>query len=95
MRAKKPVEEEFIGLSERAAGLLLERNVELIGIDYYSIEPVGGYPLHRKLLNQSVLLLEGLDLTDAEPGEYTLACFPLSITGAEASPVRAVLICDD
>ena len=39
-----------------------------------------------------VLILENLDLSAAEPGDYTLACLPLLLPGLEASPVRAVLL---
>ena len=38
--------------------------------------------------------LEGVVLTGVEPGTYTLAAFPLRLEGADASPVRAVLIAD-
>ncbi len=95
MRSGEPVSRNFIALTEPVVEELLKQSVELIGIDYYSIEPDGDYPLHRRLLNESVILLEGLDLSGVEPGEYQLICFPLRIQDAEASPVRAVLICDD
>lgn len=95
MRSGEPLSRNFIALSEPVVEELLKQSVELIGIDYYSIEPDGDYPLHRRLLNESVLLLEGLDLSNVEPGDYQLICFPLRIKDAEASPVRAVLICGD
>jgi arylformamidase len=39
-----------------------------------------------------VLILEGLNLASVRPGRYTLVCLPLRLKGAEASPVRAVLL---
>ena len=33
-----------------------------------------------------------LDLTRAEPGDYDLMALPMKLEGAEASPVRAVLL---
>ncbi|MEC7240187.1 MAG: arylformamidase, partial [Myxococcota bacterium] len=39
-------------------------------------------------------ILEGIVLDDIEEGIYTLAAFPLKLEGADASPVRAVLIQD-
>jgi kynurenine formamidase len=39
-----------------------------------------------------VLILEGLDLSGADPGSYTLVAVPLRLVGLEASPVRALLL---
>jgi len=39
-------------------------------------------------------VLEGLRLADVAEGEYTLVALPLAIRGAEAAPVRAILIDD-
>ena len=39
-----------------------------------------------------IIALEGLDLTNAEPGEYILCAFPVYLAGAEASLTRAVLL---
>jgi arylformamidase len=44
------------------------------------------------LLQKEIVLLEGLDLSDAVVGEYILSAFPLKMQGADGSPVRAVLI---
>lgn len=32
------------------------------------------------------MILEGLDLSDVDPGEYTLVCFPLKIAGGDGGP---------
>ena len=39
-----------------------------------------------------VALLENLDLSAVEPGIYYLIAAPLKIAGAEAAPVRALLL---
>lgn len=36
-------------------------------------------------------IIEGIDLRNVSGGRYCLHCFPLSIQGADESPVRAVL----
>jgi arylformamidase len=41
-----------------------------------------------------VLILEGLNLQEATAGSWTLVCLPLSVTGIEAAPARAVLLED-
>ena len=89
-------DEEFVALAPDGADWLLERGIRLVGIDYLSIEPYGagarGFPVHKALLGAGVVILEGVDLSDVEPGPYTLACFPLKIAGCDGAPVRAVLM---
>jgi len=48
--------------------------------------------VHRTLLENDVLILEGIDLAEIPCGRYSLICLPLSVKDAEASPVRAVLV---
>ena len=47
---------------------------------------------HKMLLDNEVLILEGLDLRNVSKGVYKLLVFPLNIPEAEAAPVRAILI---
>jgi arylformamidase len=81
-------------LSAEAARMCVDRAVRLVGIDYFSIDAVGakGFPAHMKLLSAGVLILETINLRNVAPGGYTLICLPLRLAGAEASPVRAVLL---
>jgi len=54
------------------------------------VEPV----VHRLLFERGIPALEGLDLSDAAPGRYTLVCLPLKVESAEGAPCRAVLLAD-
>jgi arylformamidase len=85
---------DFVALAPDAAGWLLERGVRLIGVDGPSVEPyhAPGHPVHRSLLGNSVILLEGLVLADVPAGTYELICLPLSIEHGDGAPARAVLI---
>lgn len=83
----------FLGITEDGARWLVDRGVALVGIDYLSVAPYGmAVPTHRVLLAAGVVILEGTDLRDAEPGDYELVCLPLRIVGADGAPARAVLI---
>jgi arylformamidase len=84
----------FVALTADAAGWLLERGVRLIGVDGPSVEPyvAPGHPVHRTLLPQSVILLEGLVLKGVAEGAYELICLPLSIAAGDGAPARAVLV---
>jgi arylformamidase len=63
-----------------------------VGIDYLSVEahPATGR-VHHILLEAGVVILEGLNLSGVERGEYELICLPLKVAGGEAAPCRAVL----
>ena len=80
-------------LMDNAVFELCRFDMELVGIDALSIAPPENEgPVHRELLNHGIAVLEGIDLTDIEPGEYFLFAPPLKIGGAEAAPCRALLI---
>ncbi len=91
----KPDTGDMVFLEPDAARLLAERGVGLVGVDGLGPDPVDSadLPAHHLLLGAGVLLLENLDLSGVTPGEYGLICLPLDLDpGAEASPVRAVLV---
>lgn len=84
--------EEFAALTPAAANCLVEQGVQLVGIDYLSVE--GSQTrgeVHRILLQAGVVILEGLNLAGVERGEYELLCLPLKISGGDGAPCRAVL----
>jgi len=86
--------EDSVSLSLGLAQLCVVKGVTLVGIDYLSVDKYGDgtLPVHHTLLENDVLILEGIDLAAVPCGRYSLICLPLSITDAEASPVRAVLV---
>lgn len=82
-------------LSKSAAFALAQEGFTLIGTDAQSIAAPGDETApHQELLGEGVLLLEGLDLSKVDPGEYTLCAFPLYVKGLEAALTRAVLFAD-
>lgn len=89
----QPFREDFVWLDPEAARALAARDLLLLGWDYLSIERFGGedYAAHHALLGAGVVVVEGLDLTDVEPGDYRLLCLPLRIAGADGAPARVVL----
>jgi len=83
---------EYVALSVEAARYLVEAGVKLVGIDYLSVESFeGNGEVHRLLLENGVVILEGVTLADVAPGEYELICLPLKIKGGDGAPVRALL----
>ena len=92
--AQKEFVRDYTYLAPDGAEYLVEKGVELVGIDYLSIEQFrsGHHRTHRTLLAKSVVILEGLDFSVPPPGEYQLVCLPLRIEGCDGAPARAVLI---
>lgn len=80
---------DFIRLDGSGARFVVARGIRTIGIDYLS---VGDGEAHRVLLEAGVVPVEGLDLREIDPGEYTFACLPLDVVGSDGAPARAVLI---
>lgn len=80
---------------ESAAEELAFSGVRLIGTDALSVGTAGvQQETHVAFLRENVSILENLELENVKPGRYFLAAQPLKIGGAEAAPVRAVLLAD-
>lgn len=91
-----PFRPDYTYLAPDGAAYLVERGVELVGIDYLSIEQFhsGHHRTHRTLLERAVVIVEGLALAGVPPGVYQLVCLPLRIAGIDGAPARAVLVGD-
>ena len=83
----------FAAFDVSGAKAVLEYDIELIGIDYLSVQKYGdeNNEVHILLLGNNIVLLENIDLSQVNEGEYELFAFPLKIMGVEGAPVRAVL----
>ena len=84
-------------LSLRAAQYLAQTGVKLIGIDAPTVEnmEICDGEVHRTLLSGGVAILEGLLLEKAEKEHCFLSALPLSLTGENGAPCRAVLVEED
>ncbi len=89
-----PFPDSYACLSVEGATWVVERGLRLIGVDFLSVEERGapGHPVHKMLLSNGVIIVEGLDLGEVDAGSYTLACFPLRIRDGDGGPARAALI---
>lgn len=86
--------DRYVHLTSEATEICVSRGAGLVGIDYLSVDSYldDSLPVHRILLGNDTLVLEGIDLAEVNPGRYWLICLPLRINAAEATPVRAVLV---
>jgi arylformamidase len=85
--------EDYAAVTPEAAQWLVDRGIRLIGTDYLSIGPFhsGNAEVHRILLGANIIIVEGLDLRDAAPGQYMLVCLPIAVP-CDGAPCRAVLL---
>ncbi len=84
---------DFVYVSYEAAELLGEIGVALVGVDYLSVGGPGneGGDIHRALLGAGAWVVEGLDLSAVEPGDYELICLPIKLVGSDGAPARVLL----
>lgn len=87
---------DYTFIAPDAAEYLVAIGVELVGVDYLSIEQFhsGHHKTHRTLLAQDVVIIEGLALSEPPSGDYQLICLPLRLEGLDGAPARAVLIAE-
>jgi len=86
--------DKYVNVAPKGAAWLVEHNFRLIGVDFLSVEEAHapGHPTHKTLLEAGVVIVEGLNLGDVEPGDYDLICLPLKVVNGDGAPARAVLI---
>jgi arylformamidase len=94
---QKRFSEDYVALSLEGAEWVVKNGIDLVGIDYLSIQSFNDKDnrIHKTLLENNIVILEGLNLKDVGEGVYKLFVLPLNIPEAEGAPVRAILIKED
>lgn len=85
---------DFMSLSAELVEFLADKGVKLVGIDTPSIDLAEDQILesHQAVARRDLSILEGIVLNHVPPGVYDLVALPLPLEGADASPVRAILL---
>jgi arylformamidase len=88
-------EEGYCALTPDGAEWVRDFGIHLLGIDYLSVSLYKDPPeiVHRILLEAGMVLIEGIDLREVEPGAYRVYCMPFQANDLEGSPARVVLEC--
>lgn len=71
---------------------LADMGIKLAGTQQQSFDGKDTLAVHGIFARAGVYLLENLVLKNVDEGKYFLCALPLKAEGAEASPVRAVLV---
>lgn len=85
--------QDYVYITPGAARLLVNEGIKVVGIDYLSVEKFGVETpeTHLTLLGAGIVIIEGLDLREVEPGDYEMICMPMRIRDGDGAPARVVL----
>lgn len=86
--------DDYVFVSPLASKYLAEKEVVLVGIDYLSVKQRGSKDNtpHTHLLEKNIPIIEGIDLSKANAGNYDLIILPLKFMNIDGAPARAVLL---
>ena len=92
-KSKRRYQKKHLYLTLDAAKYLVENGIKLIGFDYLSIERHGDmeFPVHRYLLGNQIIIVEGLNLSEVEEGDYEMSCLPIKLADLDGAPARVIL----
>ena len=83
----KPYHPDYCHMTAEAGQLLYDHGMALLGVDYLGVDaPDPNAPVHMLLMPLGVVLLEGLNLSDAPEGDYELIALPALFTDETARP---------
>ena len=84
--------QNYVALDSSGATWLVEHGIEVVGIDYLSIATFEAtQEPHEILLGAGLIVIEGLDLSNVNAGEYKLICLPINLVGRDGAPARVIL----
>ena len=76
-----------------AAKIFSAARIRLVGNESQTVGPEDApMAVHLELLGSGVVLLEGIRLSGVPEGVYLLAAQPISLSGSDGAPCRALLI---
>jgi arylformamidase len=80
-------------LSPSAGNILEKKGVITIGTDHWSVGNLDTEEaVHKPILDKHIAILEGLDLSKVEDGEYMMYALPIKFEGCDGAYTRAILI---
>ncbi len=90
--SQKSFVKDYVYITPGAARSLVNDGIKLVGIDYLSVDKFDAEPeTHMTLLSAGLIIVEGLDLREVEPGDYEMICLPLKVKDGDGAPARVVL----
>lgn len=82
---------KFPHITVAAGKWIADKKIGLLGLETPSVNTTDYARIHRDLLNEEIVILEGLTNVKSIPvEEFELIALPLRIKGGDGSPVRAI-----
>ena len=93
LNATEKFDSNFVYLEKSGAKFLADKKIKCVGIDYLGIERnQPNHETHKILLENNMLIIEGLRLKEANDYQYMFYCLPILMENLDAAPARAILI---
>jgi len=87
--------EDFVHITEESAHFLADKKISVVGIDYLAVgsfrDRSSMIEVHQILLGNGIWIVEALDLSGVEPGDYEIICLPVRIKQGDAGQARAII----
>lgn len=83
---------KYVYIEPEAAEALLKKGVRIVGIDYISVDQyeAESLPVHKALLSNNILIVEGLELNKVPLGRCKVYIMPVNIKNMDGLPARVV-----
>ncbi len=83
---------DYVYIEPEAAEELLKKRVKIVGIDYISVDKYESedLPVHKSLLSNDVLIVEGLELNDVPIGRCKIYIMPMKVNKMDGLPARVM-----
>ena len=84
--------DKYVYIESEAAEELVRKGAKVVGIDYLSVDryEAEDLPVHKLLLSNDVLIVEGLELDHVPAVRCKIYIMPINITAMDGLPVRVV-----
>jgi arylformamidase len=87
--------EDFCYISVDAANFLRDKEVSVVGLDYFAIgsflDRENLVSVHQILLGSGIWVIETIDLSKVSGGRYEIICLPIGLKGGDGAPARAIV----
>jgi arylformamidase len=91
--ASTEYEMNHVYLDSSASDYLIEKEIQVLGFDYYNIDSsaVPSLESHLAFAKADIPVIVAIDMKNLTEGNYQFSAVPLALNNLEASPVRVVV----
>ena len=87
--------EDYVYITDEGANFLRDKKVSVVGLDYLAVGTIKDkdslIAVHKILLGSGIWIIEAIDLSAVEAGNYEIICLPILLKDGDAGPARAIV----